>query len=204
MRRYQLTGIALVWINLAFLPVILWAHCDGLDGPVVLAAQKALQAKNVNPVLVWVRESDEQQIRQVFEHTLRVRELGQDAQKLADQFFFETLVRVHRAGEGAPYSGLKPAGRDLGPAIPAADHAVETGSAKQLMELLDKTIHNGLHQRFLKLQSLKDYDKNDLKAGRAFIEAYVDFIHYVEPIYEMAAGTGTHADDGAVHGHDTH
>jgi hypothetical protein len=192
MRHYLLTTIALVLIIFVFYPDKALAHCDGIDGPVILAAKEALKTGDVNLILIRIQEDDESEVRQVFDHTLRVRELGEDAQKLADTFFFETLVRVHRAGEGAPYTSLKPAGRDLGPAIPAADHAVETGSAKQVLELLNTTIHNGLHHRFVKVQKLKNYDKNDVKEGRDFVEAYIEFLHYVEPIYEVAVGKAGH------------
>jgi hypothetical protein len=47
---------------------------------------------------------------------LCVRTLDLEAKALADRYFFETLVRLYRAGEGAAYKGLKPAGRDLGAA----------------------------------------------------------------------------------------
>src|ERR1051326_7561606 len=103
------------------------AHCDGLDGPVVKAAQKALESGNVNPVLIWVLKKDEGEIKKAFQKTLAVRKLNPQAKELADMYFFETLVRIHRAGEGEPYTGLKPAGRDLEPAIPAADKAIESG-----------------------------------------------------------------------------
>jgi Family of unknown function (DUF6448) len=82
-------------------------HCDGMDGPVVKAAQKALEAGNVNLVLIWVQKADEVEVRKAFDQTITVRKLGPEARALADRYFFETLVRLHRAGEGAPYTGLK-------------------------------------------------------------------------------------------------
>lgn len=112
------------------------AHCDTMDGPVVKAAQEALETGNVNLVLIWVQEKDEAQIKEAFNNTIAVRKLSPEAKELADMYFFETLVRVHRAGEGAPYTGLKPAGLDLGPAIPAADEALKTGSPDKLVKLL--------------------------------------------------------------------
>jgi hypothetical protein len=112
------------------------AHCDGLDGPVVGAAREALQKGNVNLVLVWVQKNDEPEILRAFEHTLAVRKLGSEAMALADGYFFEMVVRIHRAGEGASYTGLKPVGRDLGPAIPAADTALRIGDADPLVKLL--------------------------------------------------------------------
>jgi hypothetical protein len=162
------------------------AHCDGLDGPVVTAARHALETKDVNHVLIWVQKEDEGEIRRAFEHTLAVRELNNEAKELADRYFFETLVRVHRAGEGAPYTGLKPAGRDLGPALPAADRAIESGSLESLKELLTQTMHQGLEHTFERAMARKSFDIADLSAGREFVNAYVTFIHHVERVYETA------------------
>ena len=80
------------------------AHCDTLDGPVVAAARKALDTGNANLVLVWVQKKDDAEIRKHFEKTVAVRKAGGPAKELADMYFFETLVRIHRAGEGAPWS----------------------------------------------------------------------------------------------------
>jgi hypothetical protein len=43
--------------------------------------------------------------------------------------FFETAVRLHRAGDEAPYTGLKPAGPDWDPFVPRAEKAIETNDA---------------------------------------------------------------------------
>jgi hypothetical protein len=162
-----------------------FAHCDGLDGPVVGAARTALQTSNVNHVLIWVRPQDAE-IKRVFQETLAVRKLSPQAQSLADQHFFETLVRIHRTGENAPYTGLKPAGRDLGPAIPAADKAIETGSDKALIELLTNKVQEGLRKHFKEAVDKKKFAPNDVAAGHEYVEAYVTYIHYVERLYEAA------------------
>jgi len=186
MMRYFLSIIVVVLFNIVFYPKTASAHCDGIDGPVVLAAKEALKTGNLDLILIWVQESDEAEVKKVFDHTLKVRKLGEEARTLADTFFFETIVRIHRAGEGAPYTGLKPAGRDIGPAIPAADRAVESGSAKKLLKLLSEAVHSGLHKRFMHVLALKDFPVKDVEKGREFVKAYVEFLHYVEPIYEIA------------------
>lgn len=163
------------------------AHCDGLDGPVVKAAQKALESGNVNLALIWVQKDDEPEIRKAFQQTLEVRKLSSAARELADMYFFGTLVRIHRAGEGAPYTGLKPAGRDLGPAIPAADRALENGSADPLLKLLNEAVKNGIQKHFEQLMAEKKFDPDNVEAGREFVKAYVEFVHYVERLYEAAA-----------------
>lgn len=187
---------ALMTLALALLlaPANLLAHCDGLDGPVVKAAKRALDTGDLSHALIWVQKQDEPAIRSAFQHVLAVRKLGAEASHLAERYFFETLVRVHRAGEGAPYTGLKPAGRDLGPAIPAADEAVGTGAAETVHKLLTETIHHGLHRRFKEVLARKDFKAGDVDAGREYVRAYVEFLHYVERLYEAAKGpAGEHA-----------
>ena len=168
----------------ALTPARALAHCDGLDGPVVKAAQRALETRNPALVLIWVQEQNEPEIRKAFKQTLAVRALSSQARELADRFFFETLVRVHRAGEGAPFTGLKPAGRDLGPAIPAADEAVRVGSVEPVRHLLTVAIQERLRQQFGEVMATKTFDPEDVAAGRAYVKAYVEFIHFVELLYD--------------------
>jgi len=140
----------------------------------------------VNLVLIWVRKSDEAEIQQAFERTVNVRKLSPQAKELADTYFFETLVRIHRAGEGAPYTGLKPAGRDLGPAIPAGDQALKSGDVAPLTNLLFEQMRTGLMDRYKQVMAAKDFKAQDIDAGRWYVERYVTFIHYVEGMYEAA------------------
>lgn len=196
-----LSAVVLASAALLLAPAAALAHCDGLDGPVVTAARKALESGNVNLVLLWVQKADEAEITAAFQKTLAVRKLGPEAKELADTFFFETLVRIHRAGEGAPYTGLKPAGRDLGPAIPAGDRAIETHSAAALLELLTHQVHEGLHERFHQAVEKSAYSRDDVEAGREYVKAYVEYIHYVEAIYEAAkvhAGGHRHEAEAAT------
>lgn len=174
-------GIVLLFPNSAM------AHCDGMDGPVVKAAQKALASGDVNLVLIWVKKDDEKEIRRAFDRTLAVRELSAEAKELADMYFFETLVRLHRAGEGAPYTGLKPAGRDLGPAIPLADQVLTTGKVDPLVKLIIDETRKGLTERFDHAVKAKNYSPADVESGREYMQAYVTFIHYVERAYEAAS-----------------
>lgn len=169
------------------LPVPAAAHCDGVDGPVVIAAQKALESGNPNPILIWVPATDEQEIRRAFTEALAVRRLGPEARKLADHYFFETLVRVHRAAEGAPYTGLKPAGRDLGPAVPLADKAVASGSEQELVTYAANEVREGIRQKFSDLRRKRNFRPDDLAAGREYVESYVTFVHYVEGLHKAAA-----------------
>ena len=160
------------------------AHCDGLDGPVVKAARQAFDTGNVNLVLIWVQKNDEADIKSAFQKALSIRKLSPAAREMADNYFFETLVRVHRQGEGAPYTGIKPAGRDLGPAIPAADKALETGSVEPVVKMLADAAQKGLREQFKTVQSRKNFNKDNVEAGRQYVGAYVEYIHYVERLYE--------------------
>ena len=100
------------------------AHCDSVNGPVVGAAKQALEKGNVKLVLPYVQPDAEAELTAAFNQALKVRKSGGEAQKLAETYFFETSVRLHRQGEGAAYTGLKYES-DFGPALEAADAALE-------------------------------------------------------------------------------
>jgi hypothetical protein len=193
LRKTLIAGFALAAMFGLTAPA--FAHCDTLDGPVADAARKALDTGNPNLVLVWVQQNDEAEIRNAFQKARNVRKAGGEAKELADRYFFETLVRVHRAGEGAPYTGLKPAG-EIEPPVAAADKAIAIGKPQELAKLISARVENGLRGHFAEVMAKKKYDPNDVEAGRAYTAAYVEFTHYAERLYNAAE---THAP--AEHAH---
>jgi len=194
--RMSLAALPLLAAAAILAPHAAQAHCDGLAGPVVKAAQKALADSNVNLVLIWVQKDDQAQIKHAFEKTLAVRKLNPEARELADMYFFETLVRIHRAGEGAPFTGLKPAGTELGPAIEEADKALESGSVEKVVKLVTDEAATGIRQRFAAAREKKAHAEHNLEAGRAFVAAYVEYIHYVEGLHQTAQGASAHHAEG--------
>lgn len=171
-----------------------WAHCDSLDGPVIKDARVALDKGDVTPVLKWVKKDHEGEVRDVFKQALTVRGKGSDAKSLADRFFFETLVRVHREGEGAPYTGLKPAD-SVDKGIEAADVALHSGSVKKLANNISSAISEGVEERFKVVLERKKHAAHSVETGREYVEAYVDYVHFVEGVHNLA----TH---GVSHGHE--
>lgn len=187
------TVILAVVVVLVAVPVAR-AHCDTLDGPVVAAARLALEKGDVTPVLKWVGKASETEIRAAFARTLSVRTKGPEARELADTYFFETLVRIHRAGEGEPFTGLKPAGGGLGPAVEAADKALEAGSVDSLVKLVTGDVGAGIRQRFARALETRKRADESVVAGREYVEAYVQFVHYVEQLHEDASGIASQGD----------
>lgn len=177
------------------MPKFVLAHCDTLDGPVVNDARLAIQKSEVTPVLKWIRESDEKEIRQAFARTMAVRTKGVDAQELADLYFFETVVRVHRAGEGAPYTGLLPAGTKAEPGIAEADEAIASGNGDALWNLLGKEKAEIARAKLSAVLEKKKNKDNSVAEGRAFVAAYVDFVHYAEGALKPSSDHGAHAHD---------
>jgi hypothetical protein len=164
------------------------AHCDSLDGPVVASAREALAAGDVALVLRWVRPDDESEIRAAFERTLRVRAVSAEARDMADLWFFETLVRVHRAGEGAPYTGLKPDGWQPPALITAADESLVSGDVDALATRVSEHVARALRERHTRAMALKDFAPADVEAGRRYVEAYVAYTHYLEALHGILHG----------------
>lgn len=160
------------------------AHCDTLDGPVVADAATALNKGDVTPVLKWVGQGSEEKIRQAFAKALKDRAADDSARQRADTRFFETLVRVHRAGESEPFTGLKASGT-ADPAFAAADKALVEGSVTKLSDQITGSVREELQKRFADALEKKKHADNSVEAGRAYVAAYVAYAHYVEAIHVL-------------------
>lgn len=196
---------ALVVLTLLVIPQTALAHCDTLEGPVVDTARVALDKGDVTPLLKWVSADEEKNIKAAFQKTLTVRAMGAEAKDFADMYFFETLVRIHRAGEGAPYTGLKP-GAAIDPAVALADQALEGGSVDKLVMVLTNAMANGIRERFAKAYENQKHADESVLDGREFVESYVVFTHYVEGLHGLIKGNAAHHEDAAAttqseHGH---
>lgn len=175
------------------MPGISGAHCDTLEGPVVLTAKAALENGDVTPLLKWVGKDHEKEITEAFNRALEVRKQSTEAKELADMYFFETLVRIHRAGEGAPYTGLKP-GEAVDPAVALADKALESGSVDKLVEVLTNAMAKGIRERFHLAAETGKHADESIATGREFVKAYVTFTHYVEGLHGLIKAGPAHHD----------
>jgi len=186
--RLRILGIAASTFALSlFFPTTTSAHCDTMDGPVVKAAERALMTGNVTPVLMWVEPTAEAEVRDAFARTLQVRALSAAARELSDRYFYETVVRLHRASEGEPFDGIKPSAYALGATIPAADRALESASPDALMWMLSGDMDRGLRKYFDEALAARTAMKaDDVVSGRAYVKAYVEFMHYVERLHDAA------------------
>lgn len=184
---------------------VTFAHCDTMDGPLIKDAMKAIGQNNVNYVLKWVSSENDAEIKNVYNLMMKVRELSPEARELAEKYFFETLVRIHRSGEGVPYTGVKQSGTPIDERVLAADKSIEIGNLSPLRDMVSKDKLPELTVRFEKVMSLKNYDVNNVESGREYIEAYVQFFKFAEGEEELHAA-GKHGSDGhtSAAGHATH
>jgi hypothetical protein len=164
----------------ALRPATVEAHCDTAEGPAVRDGRRALETGNVNHALKWIPADGEAELRDVFEKALRVRALGAEAGELADRLLLETLVRLHRMGEGVGFTGIQPADAPVDPVVQAADAAIARGSDEELLPLVPAERRAELDRRFQVAMALQEYDVDDVAAGRRYLAAYVDFFMYAE------------------------
>lgn len=167
-------------------------HCDSIDGPVATAARQALDAISVDLVLPFVHGDGAEEIRDAFDHAVKARAMGGEARDVADRWFMETAVRVHRAGEGAPFTGLKPAGLDVGPVIPAAERALESGSGDELAELLCESVRVEVTRRLGRAMVLKATAGDSVEDARAYVQASLGLQVWAHRVYKQAISPVTH------------
>ncbi|MEW6501809.1 MAG: DUF6448 family protein [Thermodesulfobacteriota bacterium] len=174
------------------------AHCDTMDGPVVQDARKALAANDVTPVLKWVQQKDEKTVRAAFASALAAK--GKKNAEAAEHRFFAALVKIHRAGEGAPFTGLKPAGA-VEPVVAEADKALASGSPDALVHMVTEAVATGIKSRYERAAATAHHKDESVAAGREFVAAYIEFTHYVERLQQDAEGPAEHHAPPAAHGH---
>jgi len=174
-------------------PAVVQAHCDTEDGPAVTAGRRALETGNLNHALPWIPADGGAELGDVFARALRVRALGPDAAEVADRLFLETLVRIHRMGEGVGFTGLKAAGGPLEPVVAAADAALASGDDDAVLALVPDDRRDRAHELFLVALGRRDHDVDDVAAARAYVDAYVAFVKYAE---------GEHHEHGHEHEHE--
>lgn len=186
--------VATVILSLSLLliiPGMVFAHCDTLAGPVVQEAKAALEKGDITPVLKWVKKEQEKKVRAAFNKALAAKTKSPAIKEKAEMHFFETLVRIHRAGEGAAFTGLKP-GEAIEPIVAAADKSLETGVVDELVKQVNDQIAAGIRKRFDQVVEKKKHIDESVDAGREYVAAYVEFTHYVEGLYLKASEEGGH------------
>jgi len=161
-----------------------FAHCDSYDGPVIKEAVKALETNNVNLVLKWVDEDQEEEITTLFNKTYELRNGDREIYEIIEKHFFETLVRLHRATEGVGYTGLKPAGSAT-PIIKMADNSIATSSVDDLATKFTAHIEKVVKEKYDKVMELSKVKNESLEKGREYVAAYVDYTHTLEGIHSI-------------------
>ena len=180
-RNLRIGFVSLFILSMLILSTnVVFAHCDTMDGPLIADARKALGQNNVNYVLKWVSSANESEIRDAFNLVMKVKGLSPEAKELSEKYFFDTLVRIHRVGEGVPFTGVKPSGTPIDEKVLAADKSIEIGNLSPLTGKVSKGDVPELTKRFDKVMSLKNFDVNNVEAGREYIEAYVQFFKFAE------------------------
>lgn len=185
----------------ALKPATVHAHCDTAEGPAVKAGRTALATGNINHALAWIPAEGETELREVFEKAAEVRTLGADAAEVADRLFLETMVRIHRMGEGVGFTGIQPTGTEVDPVVTAADEALASGSDGDLLPLVPDERRAELHERFHAALALKDFEVDDVAAGRRYLAAYVSFFTYAEG-EDHEHGHEAHAHGEHSHSHE--
>ncbi|HET8886696.1 MAG TPA: DUF6448 family protein [Salinimicrobium sp.] len=177
---------------MAMLPQQTFGHCDSYDGPVIQDAYKALEAQNVTPILKWIEAKYEQEITDLFNKTLQYRNSDKEVYQLLEKHFLETLVRLHREGEGEPYTGLKPAGT-TSKIIQMTDTALKNQDIDTFLEKLNGHIEKMVREKYEKVAALQPVKDNSVEEGRAFVAAYVDYTHTIEALHAILEHDVQHA-----------
>ncbi len=184
-------AVFLLFVLTVFTGTSAFAHCDSYDGPVIRDAVKALETNNVNLVLKWITTEQEKEIIPLFNKTSQLKIGDKAVYAIVEKYFFETLVRLHRETEGAPYTGLKPAGTTK-QIIQMTDEAIKVGQVDGFLVKLNAHMNKVIREKYQKVSELDQVKDNSKEQGRAFVEAYVDYTHTIEAMHDILEHGGGH------------
>lgn len=184
MKTKNILSLVTISLFVIFGSIPAFAHCDSYDGPAIKDAIKALETHNVNLVLKWITPQQEKEIIPLFNKTYALKSGDKEVYNIVEKHFFETLVRLHRETEGAPYTGLKPAGTTK-QIIQLSDQAIESNNVEYLLDRLNTHIGKVIKEKYEKVAALDKFKNDSPEKGREFVEAYVDYTHTIEAIHDI-------------------
>lgn len=185
-KTFLLAGLFLYLFNASA-----YAHCDSYDGPVIKDALTALNNNNVELVLKWIDPQQEQEIVDLFNKTYKLKNEDKEIYSIVERHFLETLVRLHRETEGAPFTGLKAAG-SMTPLVEMADNSIETNSIDEVSSAVTSHLNHVLKDRYAKVMELYKTKDNSVEQGRAYVHAYVEYTHTLEALEHILHGDFAH------------
>lgn len=188
--------LALIVVSALYFAPMASAHCDSLSGPVVQAARLALDGGDITPLLKWVKPQYEPELRTAFASAVAAHRQGGAAAEVAARYLFETAVRLHRAGEGAAYTGLSDA--EVPQEVANVDAALANGNITPLEDEMSAAVAAGIRRRFAAAAEKSKHDRS-VAAGREYVEAYVELVHYVEAVHALARGEAEGHPGAPVH-----
>ncbi|MEO8934971.1 MAG: DUF6448 family protein [Xanthomarina sp.] len=168
-----------------------FAHCDSYDGPVIKDALTALDNNNVELVLKWIEPQQEQEVITLFNKTYSLKNEDEQIYTIVEKHFLETLVRLHRETEGAPFTGLKPAG-SMTPMVAMADRSIEINSMEEVAKNVTTHLEQVLRDRYAKVMELNKTKDNSVEEGREYVHAYVEYTHTLEALEHVLHGDFAH------------
>ncbi len=185
-------ALAICLLAAAFsLPVS--AHCDSYDGPLIKDALQAIETNRVTVVLKWVAPEYEEEVTNLFNKTIRLKQEDQEQYAIVEKQFLETLVRLHREGEGAPFTGLKPAGSASGIVL-LADEALAKKDIESLIENLNIHLADAVREKYKVVAEKAMTKDNSVAEGREYVHAYVEYTHLLEALHSTMTAGHAHED----------
>jgi hypothetical protein len=79
------------------------------------------------------------------------------------------------------------------PVVVAADKALASGSVDALSAKIGNAVRGGIRKRFADMMEKKKRVNDSVKAGREYVAAYVEYVHFIEGIHNMVAKGTAHA-----------
>lgn len=149
------------------------------NGPVMSAAKKALETGKAHHILIWIPEASENTLKNLLEKACCERRIQTDGYDHIIDWYFATVRRFHSVGYGPRNLNISLKTLEEKTIISLVERACESGNFEEIAMVIPDIPAGELRQQFNDVMKKRNYDVENIAAGRVYVSEFTDFIAFV-------------------------
>lgn len=149
------------------------------NGPGMDAAKKALETGKAHHILIWIPEELKSTLKNFLEKACCERNTRKNVHGHAVDWHFQTIHRLQSLYYGPHNLNITTKEPEEKAIILLVERACEGGNFEEITTVIPDTPTGDMPQRFNDVMKKKNYDVENIAAGRVYVSAFTDFIVFV-------------------------
>lgn len=152
---------------------------DSHNGPMMIAAKRALETGKAHHILIWIPEKSENTLKNLLEKVCCKRRIQADGHDRIVDWYFETISRFHSGYYGPHNLNISTKTPEEKSIIFLVESACESGNFEEITTVIRDTPTGEMRQRFDDVMKKRNYCEENIAAGRVYVSVFTYFIAFV-------------------------